>query len=174
MHDHAAREIAKAFRSRQGSVAILIGIMLTMLAGFAALGSEVVYANYMQTRMASAASSSAVAGAVALAAGATAAPEAKAIAASAGFVAGANSATVTVNNVNTGPLSGPYSGNVNYVEVIIGQPLTLPLSSLFFAGPWQVNARAVAKAGSSGSDCVLELDPSPAGAVRLTNGVTLN
>ncbi len=173
MRNRAANVLCAASHSNSGSIAILIGLMLTMLAGFAALGSEVVYAFYMQTRMLTAASSSAVAGAVALAGGATKARavlEAKAAAASAGFVAGTSGVTVTVNN---GPASGPYAGLLTYVEVIVGQPLTLPLSSLFFTGPWNVGARAVAKAGSSGSACMLELDPGSAGAVTLNNGVTI-
>jgi hypothetical protein len=174
MRDRAAIALGAASRSTSGSIAILMGIMLTMLAGFAALGSEVVYAFYMQTRMESAASSAAAAGAVALAGGATKANavlEATAVAASSGFIAGTNSATVTVNN---GPASGPYAGLLTYVEVIIGQPLTLPLSTLFYAGPWQVGARAVAKAGSSGNYCVEELDRTSAGAITLQNGVTFN
>jgi hypothetical protein len=173
MRGRAVTTPAAAWRSTRGSIAILIGLMLTLLVGFAALGSEVVYAYYTQTRMEAAASSSAVAGAVALAGGATKARavlEATAVAATAGFVGGSSGVTVTINN---GPASGPYSGLAAYVEVIVGQQLSLPLASVFFSGPWQVNARAVARAGSSGSACVLELDPSGAGAVSLNNGVTI-
>jgi hypothetical protein len=175
MRDRASRFCARVWRSDSGSVAVMVALMLAMLIGFAALGTEVVYALFKQRQMQATASSAALAGATALMTGhpADLTVEARAVAATAGFTTGVAGATVTVNHP---PLSGVNAGNTNAVEVVVGQPQTLPLSKLFYAGPWNISARAVATAGSGASDCVLALDTSNTTAVTITNGaqVTLN
>jgi hypothetical protein len=146
-----------------------------MLIGFSALGTEVVFVLFKQRQMTSTASSAALAGATALMTGhpVNFAAESQAAAATAGFTNGAASVTVTVNHP---PLSGIHAGNASAVEVIVGQPQTLPLSSLFVAGPWNVSGRAVALEGNSASDCVLALDTSVTTAFSMSNGaqVSLN
>jgi hypothetical protein len=146
-----------------------------MLIGFAALGTEVSYAIYKQRQMRSVASAAAFSGATALMTGhpANFATEVKAIAAMSGYVNGTASATVTINNP---PLAGNYVGVATAVEVIIGQPQTLPMSGLFITGPWTVTGRAVAVEGNSASDCVLSLNTASTTGVLINNGasVTMN
>jgi hypothetical protein len=163
---------AKPDHSRRGGVAIFLAITLTMLIGFSALGTEIVYLLYKQRQMQATASAAAFAGAVALMTGYPVAPatEAKAVATNAGFTNGANNVTVTVNNP---PATGPNSSLSTAVEVIITQPQILPLSALFYAGSWVVSGRAVATAGNAANYCVLELNRAAAGAVSLTNGASL-
>lgn len=162
----------KFWRSRRGSVAILFGVMLTVLIGFVALGTEVGYAMYKQRQMQSAASAAAISGATAYMTGYPTDPtvEARAVAAAGGFVNGVSSATVTVNRP---PLNGSYAGVASAVEVIVGQPQTLPMSGIFITSPWTVNARAVATVGSSASDCVLQLDASSTASLSVSNGATI-
>jgi len=177
MPDTGARGGSKSGRSRRGSVAIVVALSMTMLIGFSALGTEIVFIMYKQRQLQATASSAAMAGATALMTGHPAAPstEAVAVATTAGFTSGTNGVTVTVNHP---PLSGANVGNTNAVEVVITQPQTLPLSSLFVTGPWNINARAVATAGNSSSDCVLALDTNSTTAVdvSISNGaqITLN
>jgi hypothetical protein len=172
MYEQAAPITDNAWRSNQGSVAIIVAIMLIMLAGFSALGTEVVYAMFKQRQMESTASSAALAGAVALMTGHPAdfTIETRAIATTAGFTTGTAGVTVTINHP---PLSGPNTGNTSAVEVIVAQPQTLPLSSLFVSGPWNVTGRAVATAGNGASDCVLALDPNSATGVSISNGASI-
>jgi hypothetical protein len=59
------------------------------------------------------------------------------------------------------------------VEVIVAQPQTLYLITLFASGRYSVGARAVAMTGS-GSYCVLQLNSSTAGAVTMSNGAVAN
>ncbi len=167
--------VGKSWRTKRGGVAIMVAVSLTMLIGFAALGTEVVYALFKQRQMQSTASSAALAGATALMTGhpVDLTVEARAVATTAGFTSGTAGSTVTVNHP---PLNGPYAGNAAAVEVVVGQPQTLPLSKLFYAGPWNISARAVATAGSSANACALELDTSNTTGVTISNGaqVTLN
>jgi Putative Flp pilus-assembly TadE/G-like len=173
MNNRAASIDHNAWHSNRGSVAIIVAIMLLMLIGFSALGTEVVYAMFKQRQMESTASSAALAGAIALMTGHPTdfTIETRAIATMAGFTNGTAGVTVTINHP---PLTGPNTGNSSAVEVIIGQPQTLPLSGMFRAGPWSVTGRAVATQGNSASDCVLALDSGSATGVSMSNGVSVN
>jgi len=173
MRDQPDRDDRGIMSSRRGGVAILIAISLTALIGFAALGTEVGFALFKQRQMEATASAAALAGAIALSTGYPVdyRVEVQAVAATAGFTNGSASVTVTPSNP---PTSGSFTGNTAYVQVVVSQPWTLPLSGLFFIGPWTINARAVAKAGSNASYCVLQLDSGSGGAVTLNNGVSVN
>ncbi len=164
-----------ARNSQTGSVAIMLALLISVLIGFAALGTETGYAMFKQRQMLAAASAAALSAANAMMTGHPASPatEAKAVAAAAGFVHGTGGVTVTVN---TPPLSGPYTGAATAIEVIVGQPQTLPMSSLFSTEPWTVSARAVAATLSSGGGCVLATATGNNVAITVNNGanVTLN
>lgn len=157
----------------RGSVALQMAVLLVVILGMTSLGVEITSLLLKQRRMQSAADSAAMAGAMALAASnPSGAPvEAKAVAAKSGFVAGVDSVTVAVNSP---PLSGAYAGKAGAVEVIINQPQTLPLSSLFYKGSWSPHGRAVASPGNSSSGCVLQLDTSSTTGVQISNGAVVN
>jgi len=161
------------WRSRSGVVAIQIALLMTLLIGFGALGSEVVFLLVMHRTMQSAADAAALGGATAIATGYPASPalEAEAAAGGAGFVNATAGATVTVN---IPPQSGPNTGNTSAVEVIIDQPQTLGMIRLFGPATYDVGARAVAIAGSSGQYCVLALDPSASGAITIANNAVVS
>jgi hypothetical protein len=173
MFEHDKPEPDASWGSRQGSVAVIVALTLTMLLGFIALGSEIVFALFKQRQMETVASAAALAGATALMTGHPTSPatESQAIAVTGGFTNGSAGVTVTVNNP---PKSGPNTGNTTDVEVIVAQPQTLPLSSLFHAGTWNVSGRAVATEGNSASDCVLQLDSSSVTGVTINNGANVD
>ena len=125
----------------------------------AGIGSEVPYVIYKQRQMQAVADSAAFGAATALMQGypSNIATEAYGIAAALGFTNGSNNVTVTVNNP---PKSGNYTTNSSAVEVIVSQPQTAMLASLFGVSQYSLYARAVAIAGSSGGGyCMLALDP---------------
>ncbi len=159
-------------RSRRGSVAVVIGLALTAIIGMVALGTEVVFVLLKHREMQAAADAAALGGATALATGypANLAVETQAIASAAGFTSGTAGITVTVHNP---PLTGPNVANANAVEVIVNQPQTLSMISLFRSATMDVGARAVAIAGSASSDCVLVLDPTAQNSASLSGGATL-
>jgi Flp pilus assembly protein TadG len=161
------------YRNEDGVVAIVFALTLVVLLGFVSLGTEVVLVLLKQRQMQAAASDAALASAAAVSSGNTAglAVEAQAIAASAGFVNGVGGAVVTVN---TPPASGPYTGSNSAVEVIVSQPQTLAIASLFGQASWPVSGRAVATVGSGGDICVLALDSGNGTAVPISGGATVN
>jgi hypothetical protein len=164
---------AKAFASRNGSVAVLIAILLTVMIGFVALGTEVAYLLVKYRQMQTAADSAALGGAIALGTGypTDLTLEARAAASQAGFTQGVNGTGVAVNNP---PLSGSHLGDSSAVEVIINQSQAVSLLQLFDLTSVDVHARAVALAGSLGGlYCVLALDPTASGAVALSNNAVV-
>ncbi|MGO8953207.1 MAG: pilus assembly protein TadG-related protein [Rhodomicrobium sp.] len=165
----------KLMSSRRGSVAIQMGILMTVLIGMAALGTEIPLVIYKHRQMQNVADAAALGGAVALIRGypAPAATEAQGIAAALGFVNAANGVTVTVNNP---PKSGSYTSNSGAVEAIVSQPQTLIMAGLFGTSLFNVSARAVALGGSNGNFCVLATDTAAETSVTISNGaaVTMN
>jgi Flp pilus assembly protein TadG len=158
-------------RRQDGSVAIQIGLAATIILGMAGLGIEITFLLYKHRQMQTVADAAAFSAAVAKLNGYPTdfGLEARATAASVGYVNGADGVTVTVSSP---PLNGNYTANTSAVEVIISQSQTLSLVSLFRSGLFDVGARAVALPGATGTYCVLGLDASASGAVRiLNNGV---
>lgn len=160
-------------RSERGSVAIQIALVLVVVLGMVGLGTEMTFLLFKHRQMQSAADSAALGAAMALSTGYPAdyTLEARAIAASASFVDGADGVTVTVNRP---PTLGAYVGNSTAVEVIIAQPQTLSLVSLFRSGLFSVGARAAAMMGGSGTVCVLQLLGTSITGVSIGNGATVN
>ena len=161
------------FAGQRGTVAILIGLSMSVLIGAIALGTDITYVMYRHRQMQSVADSAALAAAVALSKGYPAdyALEARAIAATGGFVNGADGVTVTVNKP---PASGNYAQNTSAIEVIVVKPEALKLVSVFSSAAFDVTARAVAVKGTTGDYCVLTTDTSSATGMSLSNGVTVN
>lgn len=160
-------------RVRRGSVAIQIGLMLTIIVGMGALGVEITFLMYKHRQMQSAADSAALGAATALATGHPAdhVLEARAIAASLGFVHGVDSTTVAVNRP---PLTGVHTADAAAVEVIVSQPQFLTMVGLFREGLFSVGAHAVAVLGGTGNFCVLELNTGTATGVSMSNGAVVN
>jgi hypothetical protein len=64
---------------------------------------------------------------------------------------------------------GAHAGDTGAVEVIVSQPQTLGMVSLFRSGLFDVGARAVAIQGNTSLYCILALDPTASSAVRIQN-----
>jgi Flp pilus assembly protein TadG len=157
--------------SRVGSVAIMMGLVLPVVMGLASLGTEITFLLFKQRQMQTVADAAALSGATAIQTGHPGfAVEALAITASLGFQNQTNGVTITANNP---PASGPNIGNSSAVEVIISQPQTLFLVTMFRSGLFNVVARAVALAGT-GTYCVLALNSSSTTGVTMSNGAVVN
>jgi predicted outer membrane repeat protein len=173
MIDRIATFVEALWRARRGSVAIQIGLMLTIIVGMSALGTEITFLMYKHRQMQSAADSAALGAATALATGHPSDPvlEARAIAASLGFVDGVDSTTVTVNRP---PLTGVHTADATAVEVVVSQPQLLTMVGLFREGLFAVGVHAVAVLGGTGNFCVLELNTGTATGVSMSNGAVVN
>jgi len=159
---------------RGGATLITLALSLSVIAGFAGLGTEA--ANWYLTKraMQGAADAAASTAAASLAAGAKASStlitEAKSIAAAHNFTDGSNGTTVTVNYP---PTSGNYQSSPA-IEVFIRQPQQGLISTLFLPEGPAISVRAVALANTSltGQACVVALDPSNTATTTSTTGST--
>ena len=153
--DLAPRDLV---RDESGASAIVIGLCMTGLLGFAGMAVDVgVW--YADKRAAQgAADSAAYSAGTDLYTGDTsrgATANAKAVAAQYGYTDGVGGVTVTVN---TPPTSGSHTSTTGAVEVIVTKSESLFFSG-FFRSAASIGARAVAVAGSSGGGaCVLATD----------------
>ncbi len=171
--------VRKYWSSRRGAVAIQVALLMVLIVGMTALGTEITFVLYKHRQMQAAADSAALGAATALATGHPADPvlEARAIAASLGFVQGVDGAVVLVHRP---PLSGSNTGTTNAIEVVVSQPQSLTLVSLFRDllggsndGLFNVGAHAVAAYGGSGNYCVLQLNTSSSTGVSISNGANV-
>lgn len=162
----------RVLASRRGSVAIQLGILMSVLIGMAALGTEIPLVIYKHRQLQNAADAAALGGAVAMSRGYPASPatEAQGIAAALGFVNGTGGVTVTLNSP---PKSGAYVNNASAIEAIIGQPQTLRLGGLFYSSPLNLSARSVALDGAPGGYCFLATDSGAATAVTISGGAAV-
>lgn len=148
---------------------ILMALAATILAGAAALAVDFGYWQYVEAQMQGAADQAAYSAAVASTLnGANPTTNAQGITAQMGFVNGANSVTVAVNNP---PSQGSYTSNNSAWEVIISQPQPLWFANFLLSTSPTVSARAVAipnqSTRGSGTACILALNTTAADAVSL-------
>ena len=165
------RLLARLIADRSGASAIMIGLAMTAMIGFAGLGTEVGAWYLTKRSMQGAADASVFSAATGYVYGENSTQfrtEAKSVAANYGFVDGTNGVTVTINNP---PATGAYTANPLAIEVIIQEPQTRLISSLFLASNPTVKTRAVAIAGAPGTGCVLTLDQAAVDDV-FNNGTT--
>jgi Putative Tad-like Flp pilus-assembly len=164
------RSCATRRSSPLGQVLVLMTMAIIVLAGFAAMTVDVGQFWTIRRSMQTAADAGAVAGAVALRLGQNVAVAAQEASSLNGFTDGSEygenpnyKISVTVNNP---PKSGTYSGNSEYVEVIVAQPLPTYFMNVLGYSTVKVSARAVA--GSTNAPaCVYALDPSVSGALTI-------
>ncbi len=170
--DKRAGEI-RACRSQRGYALVMVALLFTALCGILGFGVDLGYLFLVRRHMQAAADAAAIGGVQELVngssgdsfgwssgncpagnAGATAA--ARADAQQNGFQNGVGGVTVTVN---CPPLSGPYTGSTQAVEVIIAQSQPTFFMRIFNLTPVTVKSRAVGHVGSA-SVCIYVLDPS--------------
>ena len=146
----------RLWRDRRGAYSMITALMLPVLAGFTAFGTEVGLWFYNHQTMQSAADAAAFSAATSDFTGNTGyASDARAVAARYGFVNGTGNATVTVNKP---PATGPNVGTPGAVEVIVSQTQTRLFSAVLTNSTLNISARAVAVSGLNGTGCVLSLD----------------
>ena len=139
---------------RRGSVAILVALLGTVLAGLAALALDVSRWEMNANAMQGAADQAALAASFALANGTAAAQkEALGIAAAYGFVNGKGGVQVTVA---IPPASGAYAGTANAIQVTVAQPQTRSLSGMITGSAPTISASAVATPSQAGT-CIMAL-----------------
>ncbi len=170
------RLLARVARDPSGTISVLAAMSLTMMIGFAGLGTEASYWYVKKRQMQGAADAASFSAAAAMKAGDTFASgtptaAARAIAAQYGFTDGAGGVSVTVHSP---PASGPNTGNSSAVEVIIDQPQPRLFSALFMSANPTIGGRAVSALNGGGVPCVLALNTGNINDLTVNGTPTLN
>ena len=167
--------VQRLIHDESGSYLVFLTILMPVLIGVAALGTEGAQVITAHREAQAAADLAAVSMASYYASQKTAlntptstqlSNQAKAVASTYGFVAGTNGASVTVNNP---PASGNFTSASYAFEAIVSQSHTPLLSGYWLKSAMTVSARAVAlinttTGNGSGADCMLALGNSSTGA----------
>ena len=154
--------------SKRGAMLPIFAMAFAMLLTFAGLTLDGGNIYYERQRAQAAADAGAYAGALELKRGTSTwvTPSAKEDAKLNGFDDNDADVTVTVNNP---PVSGPSTGDANFVEVIVQS--TVPTTLLRLVGPTISTVRARAVAGIApdwGGPCILSLNTSESGAITVS------
>jgi Flp pilus assembly protein TadG len=167
-----AREIRD---SREGAVAIHMALIFIPMLGMVGLATDIGFVLDKHRQMQLGADVAAYSATIAKSTNnPTVTTQANAVAGQAGFVNGANSVTITVNNPPVSPpANATDAADPTAVQVIITQPQTLPLVSLLYSGAFTLSVQAVATAGAGGA-CAWQLSSSANPGVTISNGATVN
>ena len=165
------KKLIRFCRESSGGVMVYFAIMLPVLLGVASLSVDVGlwYANKRVVQ--SVADAAAIGGALEVKRMVdltTLTPAATEYASENGY--NSNEDTITINSP---PLSGPFIGVANAVEVIVDRPMPAFLSAMVHDGQTTVRARAVASSGTADA-CIWALNPTEAGAVKVSGGAQVN
>lgn len=161
--------LARFHRDESGGYLIMTAILMPVLVGFTAMGTEVGLLYHKHRLLQNAADLAAASAATAYSYGGNINEitlQAQAVTASFGFVHGSNNVVVTVNMP---PSSGKYTKSLDAVEVIVREPQNSLFSAIWSADDVNVSARAVAL-GSLGSGCVLALNKTVSSAGSAAGG----
>jgi Flp pilus assembly protein TadG len=144
----SARPPGKAGTTRRnqelGQALVAVALGLVVLLGMLGLGIDFGYLRYEKGRMQAAADAAAIAGAAEVLY-TDVSTAAQAAATADGFANGTSGVTVTVNHP---PLSGPNSGNSNYVEAIVAQNQPTFFMKVLGVNSVPLSARSVALGSS--------------------------
>jgi hypothetical protein len=160
-------------KTRKGSVAVVFAVAAPVIVGFSALGAEVMYWQYTQKLLQSAADAAAFSGAAQLAQG-KGVNDATAAASNAAYETGLNVVSAVAPAISTPPVSGAFAGDARAVEVELTDNLPRLFTSIFFASESvRVSARSVARTAGARPACVLALNKSASKAVSFAGSSTL-
>lgn len=155
-------------------VLVTAALAIVILIDMAGLGIDVDVLRYEQRHRQSAADSAAIASASELGYDQVTSA-ALADAAKNGFQDGSSNGVSTVSvAVHNPPTDGPHTGNINYVEVIIGQLQPTFFVKIFNINSAMVQARAVAYGGAASTNCIYALDPSASNTIVTSGSGQIN
>ena len=140
----------------RGAIMILAAVTLVVLVAFMGLALDASFMYFHKRAMQTAADAGAYAGALEKLRGTTdVTPASKKDTALNGFADGSDNVIV---DVNSPPLSGPKTGDTNFVEVVITHPQPTWFMRMLDFNSVTVKARAVAGVGGTSDACVFALN----------------
>ena len=167
-----SRRLGTNAASEKGAVLIMAAVSMLALMGFMGLALDVGSLYHHERVMQTAADAGALGGGAEIfrAQSSLVTPSALTATTDNGFADGIDSVAVTVNHP---PASGFYTGDAQYVEVLISQPTPTYFMQLFGWTTVPVAARAVAGVGANGPNCIYLLEPTASTALELNSNATV-
>jgi hypothetical protein len=158
-------------RRQKGYVLFTMAATSIVICAFAGLVVDLGYAEFVRREAQTAADAGAKSAAFQIKNGHTdsIAAAAKQDTANNGFTDGSGGVTVTMNHP---PLTGNYTGNNSYVEVIVTKSLSTSFMSIVGAPTVNISTRGVG--GSGGGGCVYALDPTAQDAIIASGSASLS
>jgi hypothetical protein len=163
------RLLRRLFGDRSGNVLIIATLSLPVLIGAGGLATDTIQWTLWQKEMQRQADSAALAGAYALAQGASAVTNATSEIGRHDYVT--FSATPVIENA---PTSGSYAGNANAVRVVLKTSQKLPFSSMFLASAPVLTAEATAAVVNNGNYCVISFEKTATAGVTMQGNATVS
>ena len=166
------KRLARGARGERGAVLVLSALMMTVMVGFMGLGLDVGTLYYQRRVMQTGADAGALGGGTEILRGQTGLISSSARTATSenGFLHDTDNVTVTVNHP---PLSGPYAGDTEAIEVLIDQPNPTYFMRLFSWTSVDVSARAVAWAGANDKNCIYVMEETEEDAFSYNSSARL-
>ena len=169
------RQLKGFRRNEEGTVLVLVALGMAVLLLMVGMGVDVSYLLYQRNQMQKAADAGAIGGAATRlysdAGSANITTAAKNDTAANGFTDQASGVTVTVNNP---PQSGPFTGNGDYVEVLVAQAQPTFFMKIGGFNSVNVRTRAVASVADSAPACVYVMDPTASASYKASGGAIVN
>jgi len=156
---------------QKGYVLFTMAAAMFALCGFAGLVVDVGYGEYTRRQIQAAADAGAKAAALEITTGHSSSitSAAKQDTANNGFTDGSGGVTVTVNHP---PLSGNYSGNNSYAEVIVSKTISTNFMAIVGFPTMTISARGAGGGGTGG--CIYALDPAAQDSVLASGSASLS
>ena len=166
-------------RSESGQSVILVVMMMTGILGFGALAVDIGYFQSLRRKIQTAADAAALAGARELSSGnstncnsgSNCYTAATNDATTNGFTAGTSGGTTTTVTIGA-PVSGPFAGSSNTIEVTISQSTPSFLMAALGNKTVTISASAIASPGGAPA-CIYALDPSASGAIQAVGNISM-
>lgn len=161
------------FRSKEGSIAVMMGLVMPVVIGFCGIGVEVGYWLWTQRTLQSAADAAAFSGAAQVAQGRDS-NDVRAAALNAAV--GSGFAQLRADNpvIQSPPIAGPFAGDAMAVEVSLTDNVPRFFSKIFFSTEsLKVSARSVSRTAGGRPSCILALNRTASKAVSFAGSSEL-
>lgn len=158
----------KLLRDRRGTIAMLFAATTPVLVGSVGLGIDTIQWSVAKRQMQRKADSGALAGAYALAQGASVSSMVST------DIVRNDSIVLTDTDIENAPTAGPMAGNAAAVRVALRGEMTLPFSQLFLDDAVGIEAEATAQVVSNGDFCAISLENGNTTGINMTGNSTVD
>ena len=160
--------LRKLRHDRRGAVAMILALATPMLVGGMGFGIDTIQWTLAKRSLQRQADSGAIAGAYALAQGASVSTSVNS------DLARNQTLPLSTTVIENAPTAGPHAGNASSVRVVLATRMNLPFAGFFLDGPVEIPAEATASMVSNGQYCALSLENTTTTGITMWGSATVN